>query len=215
MSVEKAYKSSKSFYDGIITQSSLLGKVYMKLLWQGTDDNVVAKYLLDNIADDFKGALLDVPVGTAVFTHNKWRSLINSKITCIDYSEDMLEQAKVRLGHCKHIECIQGDVGNIQFDDECFDVVVSMNGFHAFPDQMKAYKEIHRVLKKDGLFLASFYIQGQSKLTDWWVNVFLSKKGWFTKPFQSLEDVKSYLNTHYNDVEIAIDGSIVYFKCTK
>jgi len=35
-----------------------------------------------------------VPVGTAVFTHNKYAELKNADITCLDYSPDMLEQAK-------------------------------------------------------------------------------------------------------------------------
>jgi hypothetical protein len=42
------------------------------------------------IPDDFSGNLLDVPVGTAVFTERKWISLKNAEITCLDYSIDML-----------------------------------------------------------------------------------------------------------------------------
>ena len=31
-----------------------------------------------------------------------------------------------------------------------FDIVLSMNGFHAFPDKKKAFRETHRVLKPGG-----------------------------------------------------------------
>lgn len=99
MSVEKAYKKSMSIYDGIMTQSSLLGKIYMNLLWSGTDGNKIAEIILNYIPDDFNGNILEVPVGTAIFTYEKWKSLNNSQITCLDYSEDMLEQAKVRLSN--------------------------------------------------------------------------------------------------------------------
>ena len=58
------------------------------------------------IPDDFAGRLLDVPVGTAVFTEKKWRSLSEAEITCLDYSEDMLEKAKARLNDCRHISFI-------------------------------------------------------------------------------------------------------------
>ena len=34
------------------------------------------------------------------------------------------------------------------------DTVVSMNGFHAFPDKQKAFHEIWRVLKPGGNFIA-------------------------------------------------------------
>ena len=68
-------------------------------------------------------------VGTAVFTERKWAALKNARITCLDYSTDMLEQAQKRLGSHPQITCAQGDVGNLQMDDEAFDIVISMNGF--------------------------------------------------------------------------------------
>lgn len=86
-----------------------------------------------------------------------------------------------------------------------------MNGFHTFPNQNKAYREINRVLKDGGKFIACFYIIGQKKHTDIWVGTFLAKKGWFTKPFQTLEDVKKELSESYKNVEIKLDGSMVYF----
>ena len=46
------------------------------------------------------------------------------------------------------------------------DTVVSMNGFHAFPDKQKAFHEIWRVLKPGGNFIACFYIRGKSQRTD-------------------------------------------------
>lgn len=202
-----------NIYDGIMTQSSLLGKIYMKLLWSGTNDNEIAEIILNHIPNDFQGSILEVPVGTAVFTHEKWKGLPECDITCLDYSEDMLDAAKDRLSNHKHINCVQGDVCNLQFPNECFDTVVSMNGFHAFPDQYKAYDEIHRVLKADGMFVACFYIKGQKKHTDIWVNKFLAKKGWFTAPFQTLEDVKEKLNATYENVEVDTHGSMVYFRC--
>ena len=79
----------------------------VKLFWSGTDDNDIARKVLSYVPDDFSGNLLDVPVGTAVFTENKWSSLKNAHITCIDYSMDMLEQARKRLGSHAHIKCIQ------------------------------------------------------------------------------------------------------------
>ncbi len=112
-------------------------KIYIKIFWSGTDDNEVARKILSYIPDDFKGAILDVPVGTAVFTEKKWKSLPEAKITCLDYSVDMIEQARKRLGDCSNITCIQGNVGNLPMEGSSFDIVLSMNGFHAFPDLFK------------------------------------------------------------------------------
>ncbi len=213
--IQDAYESSKNIYDGVLTQGNFFSRMYIKLFWSGTDDNEIARKVLSYIPDDFSGKLLDVPVGTAVFTQRKWSSLKNANITCLDYSTDMLEQAKRRLDGKAHINFIQGDVGNLQMDDESFDIVLSMNGFHAFPDKQKAFRETCRVLKSGGDFIACFYIRGKSKRTDWLVKNILAKKGWFTPPFQTEEELKNTLQKMYKEVELHIDGSMAYFHCVK
>lgn len=213
--IQDAYESSKNIYDSVLTQENFFSRMYIKLFWSGTDDNEIARKVLSYIPDDFSGKLLDVPVGTAVFTQRKWSSLKNANITCLDYSTDMLEQAKRRLDGKAHINFIQGDVGNLQMDDESFDVVLSMNGFHAFPDKQKAFSETCRVLKSGGDFIACFYIRGKSKRTDWLVKNILAKKGWFTPPFQTEEELKNTLQKMYKEVELHVDGSMAYFHCVK
>lgn len=213
--IQDAYESSKNIYDGVFTQGNFFSRMYIKLFWSGTDDNEIARKVLSYIPDDFSGKLLDVPVGTAVFTQRKWSTLKNAHITCLDYSTDMLEQAKRRLDGKAHINFIQGDVGNLQMDDESFDVVLSMNGFHAFPDKQKAFRETCRVLKSGGDFIACFYIRGKSKRTDWLVKNILAKKGWFTPPFQTEEELKNTLQKMYKEVELHVDGSMAYFHCVK
>ena len=213
--IQDAYESSKNIYDAVLTQGNFFSRMYIKLFWSGTDDNEIARKVLSYIPDDFLGKLLDVPVGTAVFTQRKWSSLKNANITCLDYSTDMLEQAKRRLDGKAHINFIQGDVGNLQMDDESFDIVLSMNGFHAFPDKQKAFRETCRVLKSGGYFIACFYIRGKSKKTDWLVKNILAKKGWFTPPFQTEEELKNTLQKMYKEVELHVDGSMAYFHCVK
>ena len=213
--IQEAYESSKNIYDGVLTQGNFFSRMYIKLFWSGTDDNEIARKVLSYIPDDFSGKLLDVPVGTAVFTQRKWSTLKNAHITCLDYSTDMLEQAKRRLDGQAHINFIQGDVGNLQMDDESFDIVLSMNSFHAFPDKQKAFRETFRVLKSGGDFIACFYIRGKSKKTDWLVKNILAKKGWFTPPFQTEEELKNTLQKMYKEVELHVDGSMAYFHCVK
>ena len=213
--IQDAYESSKNIYDGVLTQGNFFSRMYIKLFWSGTDDNEIARKVLSYIPDDFSGKLLDVPVGTAVFTQRKWSTLKNAHITCLDYSTDMLEQAKRRLDGQAHINFSQGDVGNLQMDDESFDIVLSMNGFHAFPDKQKAFSETFRVLKSGGDFIACFYIRGKSKKTDWLVKNILAKKGWFTPPFQTEEELKNTLQKMYKEVELHVDGSMAYFHCVK
>ena len=127
----------------------------------------------------------------------------------------MLDKAKRRLGDCGHISFVQGDVGQLPFADESCDIVLSMNGFHAFPDKKRAFLETNRVLKKGGRFIGCFYIKGKSRRTDWLVGRILTKKGWFTPPFLTEENLRSVLGRFYSDIDCRTDGSIAYFICTK
>jgi len=213
--IKSAYHASKNIYDDVLTQGNFLSRMYNRFFWSGTDDIEVANKILAHIPQDFSGKILDVPVGTAVFTERKWRTLKKAQITCLDYSTDMLEKAKGRLGDCAHISLVQGDVRQLPFSDGEFDTVLSMNGFHAFPDKKKAFSETNRVLKTGGSFIGGFYIKGRSKRTDWLVGRILTKKGWFTPPFLTKESLCRMLGRLYSDVECHTDGSIAYFKCTK
>jgi len=215
--IKKAYACSKNIYDDMLTRKKWWSKLYIWFFWSNVNDIDMANRVLTMIPSDFSGKMLDVPVGTGVFTLDKYRVLPNAEITCVDYSEDMLLQARERFSASKlsNVTCIQGDVGDLNFGDETFDIVLSMNGFHAFPDKEKAFFETARVLKKDGIFCGCFYIKGQCKRTDFIVNFLLAKKGWFTPPFQSLEELRIKLLTMYSQVEIDNEKSMVYFKCVK
>ncbi len=213
--IQSAYHDSKDIYDTVLTRGNVWSRAYMDFFWSGTDDNEVARKVLSYIPDAFDGKILDVPVGTAVFTEKKWKKLASAKIICLDYSNDMLEKARYRLGGCDHVTLMQGDVGHLPMSDENFDIVMSMNGFHAFPDKNRAFRETHRVLKKGGMFVACFYIKGESARTDWLVHRILAKKGWFTPPFPTRDQLLDILHRLYSDVEYHLDGSIIYFKCVK
>ena len=91
-----------------------------------------------------------------------------AEITCLDYSEDMLVQARVRFEKegIRNVQAVQGDVGALPFADGSFDTVLSMNGIHVFPNKEKAWSEIRRVLKPDGSLVACFCIKGESRISD-------------------------------------------------
>ena len=213
--IEDAYRTSKNIYDGVLTQGNLFARIYINFFWGGTDDVAIAQKLLSFIPDDFSGKILDVPCGTAVFTADKWLKLEQSGIVCLDYSIDMLQQAEKRVGEVAHITLKQGDVGSLPFDNQSFDIVMSMNGFHAFPDKMKAFDETCRVLKSSGKFISCFYIKGKQRRTDWLVSNILARKGWFTPPFHTEDEVREILSARYSKVEISTDNAILWCVCEK
>ena len=212
-----SYRQTRNIYDDVLMRSTWWSRLYMNLFWGGVDDNEIARKVLGYIPDTFRGSLLDVPVGTGVFTYEKYGIIKDADVICLDYSEDMLLQAEKRFkaNSLRHVRTKQGDVGALPFNDGQFDVVLSMNGFHAFPDKERAYSEVNRVLKTGGAFIACFYVRGESRISDWLVNTILSRKGWFTPPFETAGQLRERLKRDYEIQEFHLDGSMVYFKATK
>ena len=220
--IRNAYRTTggqAGFYDGMMTYSTWLGKAICRVVWN-MDGEKNAAYLekaLSGVPEDFSGKLLEVPVGTGVLTMPVWQSLPQAEITCLDYSPDMMasaqEKAK-RLG-IANVAFTQGDVGALPFADESFDIVLSLNGFHAFPDKEAAYRETYRVLKKGGTFCGCFYIRGECGRTDWFIRHLYQPKGFFTAPYETQSSLRERLSRMYQNAEVSAVEGIGCFRCGK
>ena len=220
--IRNAYRTTggqASFYDGMMTYSTWLGKAICRVVWN-MDGEKNAAYLekaLSGIPEDFSGKLLEVPVGTGVLTMPVWQSLPQAEITCLDYSPDMMasaqEKAK-RLG-VDNVAFTQGDVGALPFADESFDIVLSLNGFHAFPDKESACRETYRVLKKGGTFCGCFYIKDECRRTDWFIRHLYQPKGFFTAPYETQSSLRERLSRMYQNAEVSAVEGIGCFRCGK
>jgi SAM-dependent methyltransferase len=220
--IHGAYRSvadASRLYDGMITCSTPIGKIVCRAVWaMGWRENeTYLSEALRGIPSDFSGRMLEVPVGTGVITMPVYRELPDAKVQCLDYSEDMLSYAKQRAAACglKNVSFIQGDVGALPFADDSLDLVLSLNGFHAFPDKESAYREVYRVLKPGGIFCGCFYIAGECARTDWVVRHVYVPKGYFTPPFETLESLKTRLMGSYVDGAISSVKSMACFCCHK
>ena len=110
---------------------------------------------------------------------------------------------------------VQGDVGALPFADESFDVVLSLNGFHAFPDKEAAYRETFRVLKPGGIFCGCFYIKGGNRRTDWFIRHLYQPKGFFTPPYETQDSLRRRLEAMYAETEVGAVEGIGCFRCRK
>ncbi len=208
--IRNAYKltgGNASFYDGMMTYSTLPGRAICRAVWN-MDAEKNLRYIeqaLSGVPEDFSGKLLEVPVGTGVLTMPVYRELPDADITCLDYSADMMGAAKQKAESAgiRNITFLQGDVGALPFGDESFDIVLSLNGFHAFPDKEAAYRETYRVLKKGGTFCGCFYIRGGCKRTDWFVNKLYVPRGFFTPPFETEDSLRRRLQGMYEKVNVS------------
>jgi len=210
--IQSSYRHASKVYDAQMTWA----KLYCKIVW-GFQDTDYAPRLLDWLPDTFSGKILDVPVGTGVLTCKKYARMKNAQIVCLDYSNDMMEIAltRFRASGIENIACLQGDVGSLPFENESFDVVLSMNGFHAFPDKEAAFHETKRVLKKGSSFIGCLYISGETKRIDFFIRHLYVPKGYFTPPFMTKTELSEKLRSLYGKYELFNIGSIACFKCSK
>ena len=220
--IQNAYRTlggEATFYDGMITCSTLPGRAVCKLVWN-MDKRKNDRYLelaLSGIPQNFSGKLLEVPVGTGVLTMPVYETLPDADITCLDYSPDMMERAKrqAQKQEIKNVHFMQEDVGKLPFHDGSFDLVLSLNGFHAFPDKEAAYREIFRVLKPRGVFCGCFYVKGENRRTDWLIRKIYTPKGYFTPPFETVNSLEKRLKALYMKAEVKSVESMAVFRCRK
>ena len=118
-----------------------------------------------------RDVVLDVATGTGNTALAFARHV--SKVTGIDMSEKMLEQAKIRAQaeQILNAEFLEGEAENTPFPDSSFTIVTSRHAPHHFLDVPKFLSEVARVLKPSGRFVMSDQIVIDAIDQDW-VNTF-------------------------------------------
>jgi len=128
--------------------------------WSNKYDRSILQKILFNRSHDMffgevlpllkKGArVLDVGCGTGKFAFRLSGVTRGVKIHGIDISKEMIDKAKSKLRD-EPIEFDVGDVENLPYKSDTFDIITCSNSFHHYPNQKKAVSEMRRVLKKDG-----------------------------------------------------------------
>lgn len=117
----------------------------------------VAEYgkgLLEFVPKNRGQAILDLGCGTGVLTVQL--ADLCHKIVGVDSSQSMIDKAKERFGNIEFMVC---DALALPFENE-FDVVFSNAVFHWVSDQDALMKNIHKVLKPQGLLVCVFGANG-------------------------------------------------------
>lgn len=112
---------------------------------------------LFNRLDYFKfqpAKILDLGCGPGYFSDLLHKKYPNAEIISLDIAIDMLQQAKLQ-SHVKQDRLINADAGNLPFGAESFDLIFANQVIHWIEPMQKAFVEIFRVLKLDGLLLFS------------------------------------------------------------
>ena len=94
--------------------------------------------------------VVDVGCGTGELARLLLEKNPHQVIIGFDISEKMLAHAKQKLKHFDQVRFEQASASALPIPDNAFEVVVSANAFHYFPEPEKALAEIRRVLKPGG-----------------------------------------------------------------
>lgn len=97
--------------------------------------------------------VLELACGTGAVTRRLALALPeNVFIIATDLSQPMLDHASA-VGTHRPVEWRQADAMELPFDKASFDAVVCQFGAMFFPDRVRAFAEVRRVLRGGGLFL--------------------------------------------------------------
>lgn len=147
--------------------------------------NAVINYLPDSIA-------LEIGCGTGIILEET-RKYAKS-IYGVDLSVGMLKDAKK-----KDLKVINANAVNLPFNNLEFDLVYSFKVLPHIPEIKKVVKEIHRILKDDGVAILEFYNPYSLKcMTNWLLR---AENKVFTR-FDNLKNIQKLINGYFYVTEI-------------
>ena len=79
------------------------------------------------------------------------RDRIPAEYYGLDISENMIEEARIRLG--KAVSFSVGDAEHLPYENQTFDLIICNASFHHYPGPGMAVKEMKRVLKPGGTII--------------------------------------------------------------
>ena len=120
---------------------------------------------LDIAGDD---VIIDIGCGGGVNVE-RFLKMTKDKVYGLDYSEVSVEKSSLRNhdaieeGRC---EIIQGSVSELPFEDNTFDIATGFETVYFWPDLANDLKEVHRVLKEDGIIFICNEVSSDDGFSD-------------------------------------------------
>ena len=122
-------------------------------------------------------------------------------LTATDFSEKMLQRARKKYGKYPNVKFEQGNILQLAYLDETFDVVVAANVIHLLEDPYKALKELDRVCRLGGRMIIPTYMNQTEKGTTNHVSGAIGKAGAdFKREFTMSSYEKFFAEAGYADV---------------
>uniref|UniRef100_UPI00359C5701 class I SAM-dependent methyltransferase n=1 Tax=Faecalicatena contorta TaxID=39482 RepID=UPI00359C5701 len=160
------------FYQNACKPEGLDGK---KMIHQMNSRHIaMAEWGFSHITIHEGDAALDIGCGGGVNIKTLLEKSVYGKAKGIDYSEVSVEESRkmneeaVRSGRC---EILHGDVMDLPFTDASFHVVTAFETIYYWPDLSKAFAQVYRVLKENGIFMICNESNGEDEEGEQWAEI--------------------------------------------
>ncbi len=146
----------RKFFNNTRKPEGTMGKIMVGMMNGGHKGVADWSRTFINLKDNIK--ILDIGCGGGANIKEFLNSSKNSIVYGIDYSEISVEKS-IKLNKKAVLEgrCLikQANVLKLPFEDENFDFISAFETIYFWPEIEKSFKEVHRVLKKEGTFFIS------------------------------------------------------------
>lgn len=189
------------FFDNMRKPQGKLGNIQLKSM--NKEHTPVSLWGLKHLNIQPNDIILDVGCGGGI---NIKRMAKNAKkVYGIDYSVESVKLSKEvneKLIVDGKVEIQKGNVKDLLFDDDTFDIVTAFETVYFWPDIEKCFAEVKRVLKPGGTFLIGMETNGSDNfIMKFW-------KHFIDMELYTDEEISSFLqNNGFNEITVYIrDG---------
>ena len=132
-----------------------LGKIMVNGMNGGGHANM-ANWALQSLKIKEDDQIIDIGCGGGANISRLLKRCPNGKVTGIDYSSVSVKKIKkvnakaIEEGRC---EVLEGNVSNLPFGDNSFDMVTAFETIYFWPDIEKSFAGVLRMMKSGGIFL--------------------------------------------------------------
>ena len=158
-----------SFFQNTCKPEGLGGKLMVHMMNSG--HGAMAEWGFGHIQVQKKDHCLDIGCGGRANVKRLLEMASEGKAAGIDYSEVSVEKSAklnreaIQKGSC---QILHGNVMELPFKEQTFQVITAFETIYFWPDLLKAFEQVYRVLKNDGIFMICNECSGENPKDEKW-----------------------------------------------
>ena len=145
----------KAFFSNVRKPEGFIGRLMLTRMNRGAHERL-ANWGLDFTGVPAEGEILDIGCGGGANLQRLMQRSLHARVVGVDYSLAAVEKSKevnaasIAEGRCKVLEC---SVESLPFADNEFIMVTAFESAYFWPDIIKSFAEVKRVLSPEGTFV--------------------------------------------------------------